>query len=83
LKKIAAVLLGLVTMVVLFPTGSVSGCPGGADEDCETRSTSLLVDYAGDNGAIGMLIAFAVGIAVATVTYLLLNRVGKRARSMG
>jgi nucleoside permease NupC len=75
-KKLAAVLLGIVVAALLFPTGSVTGCPEGA-EDCESRSTSVLVDYAGENGAIGMAIAIGVGIVVALVAYAILTRLGR------
>jgi hypothetical protein len=74
MKKIIAVLVGLVMTAVLFPTGSVSGCPAGAGEGCKARSTSLLVDYSGENGAVGMGIAILAGIAVGLLVYYLLAR---------
>ena len=74
-------LAGLVTAALLFPTGGVTGCAGGRDGgDCTSFSTSVLVNYPGENGAIGMVIALAAGLAVGFAVYFLIGLARHRQR---
>ncbi len=78
LKVGVAVLIGLVTMALFFPTGGVSGCPGGGDGDCEDYATSILVRYPGENDAIGIGIAVGAGTAAGVLVYFVLAWLGRR-----
>ena len=75
MKKLVAVLAGIVTMALLFPTGGTTGCADGlAGEGCESWSDSILVRYPGENGAVGMGIAVVAGVVVAALVFLLAQR---------
>ena len=81
MKTLVAVLAGIATTALLFPTRGVTGCPGGTGNGgCESWSESILVRYSGENGAVGMAIALAAGGAVAFVVYFLASRLGDRKR---
>jgi hypothetical protein len=80
MAKVLAVLVGVVTAALLFPTGGVTGCSDGpTGGECVSWSESVLVRYPGENGAIGMAIAIVAGIAAALVVYFLAQRlIGQR-----
>jgi hypothetical protein len=81
MKTPIAVLAGITTTALLFPTRGETGCPGGNGHGgCESWSESLLLRYRGENGAVGMAIALAAGGEVAFVVYFLAGRLGDRKR---
>lgn len=65
MRALLALMIGAATTALLFPTHSVTGCNG----DCETRNISVLVEYPGENGAIGMGVAVAAGLLVGAVVF--------------
>ena len=69
MKALVVGIAGLGTAALLFPTHSVTGCNG----DCETRNISVLVEYPGENGAIGMGIALVLGFLVAVCVFYALR----------
>jgi hypothetical protein len=81
MTKLVAGIAGLVTAALLFPTGGVTGCPGGGyDADCVSYSKSVLVRYPGENGAIGMGVAIAAGLAVVLLVYFVAERLISRSQ---
>jgi hypothetical protein len=81
MRRLAAALVGIVTAALLFPTGGASGCADGTGGGtCESWSDSILVRYPGENGAVGMGIAFGAGVAAAVLVYLIGQRLLPRKR---
>lgn len=68
--KLSASLLGLITLVLLFPIGGTTQCTeyetGG---ECISWSDSILMRYEGDNGTVGMGVALAAAVLVWLVVY--------------
>jgi len=80
MKKLVAALAGLATTALLFPTSGTSACSDGTGGGtCESWSNSILVRYPGENGAVGMGIALATGLALAVLVYLSLQKLLPRA----
>ena len=79
MKRIFSTVVGIIVAALLFPTGGGSGCgdttSGG---ECESWSDSVLVRYSGENGAVGMGIALAAGLAAALLVYLLVRLMSTR-----
>jgi hypothetical protein len=73
MRKLVAVLAGLVTAALLFPTSGTSGCAAGTGGG-ESWSNSILVRYPGENGAVGMGLALAAGVVVAVLVYLIAEK---------
>jgi hypothetical protein len=81
MSKLVAVLAGLVTTALLFPTGGTSACADGTGGGtCESWSDSILVRYPGENGAVGMGIALVAGVVLAVLVYLLAEKLLARKR---
>jgi hypothetical protein len=79
LKTAASILVGIVVAALLFPTGGGSGCSDGtAVGECESWSDSILVPYGGENGAVGMGIALAAGVAAALLVALMIRLLSTR-----
>jgi hypothetical protein len=75
MRKLVAVLAGLVTAALLFPTSGTSGCAAGTGGGtCESWSNSILVRYPGENGAVGMGLALAAGVVVAVLVHLIAEK---------
>ncbi len=75
MRKLAAALVGIVTIALLFPTGGTTGCADGTGGGtCESWSDSILVRYPGENGAIGMGIALGAGLLAAVLLYQIAQR---------
>ena len=79
MRRATSILVGVIVAALLFPTGGGSGCgdttTGG---ECESWSDSVLVRYSGENGAVGMGIALATGLAAALLVYLLIRLLSAR-----
>ena len=74
LKPAASILVGVVVAALLFPTGGGSGFSDGtAGGECESWSDCILVRYSGENGAVGMGIALAAGVAAALSVALMIR----------
>jgi hypothetical protein len=75
MRKLVAALVGIVTTVLLFPTGGTTGCADGTGGGtCESWSDSILVRYPGENGAVGMGVALGAGLVAAVLAYLIAQR---------
>ncbi len=75
MSRFIAAVVGIVTTALLFPTGGASGCADGTGGGtCESWADSFLVRYPGENGAVGMGIALAAGVATAVLAYLVVQR---------
>ena len=46
--------------------------------DCESRSNSVLIEYEGDNAAVGIAIALLSGIGLSLLAYVLSGLVSGR-----
>ena len=74
MKTAASILVGVVVAALLFPTGGGSGLSDGtAGGECESWSDCILVRYSGENGAVGMGIALAAGVAAALSVALMIR----------
>ena len=63
-----------VEKAINFPTGGGSGFSDGtAGGECESWSDCILVRYSGENGAVGMGIALAAGVAAALSVALMIR----------
>ncbi len=75
---------GMAATMLLFPTRGVTGCPDGSQGgDCSSWEVSILVRYPGENGAVGMGIAVATGLATGLIVYFLLHRMFTRRDAVG
>jgi ABC-type antimicrobial peptide transport system permease subunit len=75
MRKLVGLLVGIVTIVLLFPIGGTTGCADGTSGGrCESWSDSIPVRYPTDNGAVGMGIAVGAGVLVAMLVYLIAQR---------